>query len=256
MSNRVDEIEGLYKPVELFDRIASILFYMSAFLSVALPMIGDDAPKNIFLKYAPIAFIIFVIMHSFAQHINAFYYLPRAERERRKQLLSNALDVPLTHAQTQEYYNNEREPALERLSVNLMENSFFGKNICSAMLKKERIKLGFYTVLLLVALLNRATDLGVLITLTQTFFAGGVLFSWVKLEILRVKNEQIYDSLYSIHLNQNGSFSSREKAALLDIFAEYEAAKSAASIKLSSKIFYKLNPRLSAEWDRIKSTVV
>jgi len=254
MSNRIDEVEKFFKPVEALNTLTTWLFYSSALFSIATPIISNLVDESIF-QHVSIVFVILVVLHSFSQNVNSFYLLPRAERERRKQLLSDSLGVPLTHSQTNEYYNNERASGLERLSANLMENSFFGKNICVAMLKPERLKVSVYAVLLLFSLLSRETDLGVIIALTQTFFAGGVLFSWIKLEILRMKNEQIYDSLYSLHLNQQEAFNVNEMTILLDTFAEYECAKYSASIKLSSTYFHKLNASLTEEWEAIKRTI-
>lgn len=254
MSNRIDEVEKHYKPVEVFNTLTAVFFYGSVLLSLAVPVLMDLVDKSIF-QYSTIVFVILVVLHSFTQNLITFYLLPRAEIERRKQLLSNSLGVPLTHFQTNEYYNNEREAGLERLSANLMENSFFGKNICLAMLKSERIKVTVYAVLLLSTLLSRDADLGVIIILTQIFFAGGILFNWVKLEILRVKNERVYDSLYKLHLIQQETMNSNEVATLLDIFAEYECAKSSASIKLSSKVFNELNESLTEEWSSIKNAI-
>ncbi|MEY8241453.1 MAG: hypothetical protein RPT25_14000 [Cycloclasticus sp.] len=254
MSNRIDQVEIYYKPVETLNALSGVLFYISALLAIAMPLLSGRVDEPTF-QYASIAFVIMVALHASSQGFSSFYFLPRAERERRKQLLSNALGVSLTHSQTSDYYNNERNSGLERLSANLMENSFFGKRVCEAMLKPERIKVTVFAVLLLCALLNRESDFGVIIALTQTFFAGGILLGWLKVELLRMKNERVYNSLYSLHLNQNGAFNDSEIAILLDEFAEYESAKSSASIKLSSKVFFKLNPSLTEEWDSIKIAV-
>jgi len=254
MSNRIDEVEKFFKPVKTLSVLTNLLFYSSALFSIAVPIVSDLVNESIF-QYVSIVFVILVVLHSFSLNINSFYLLPRAERERRKQLLSDSLGVPLTHSQTSEYYNNEKIFGLERLSTNLMENAFFGKNICVAMVNPERLKVAVYAILLLFSLLSRETDLSVIIALTQIFFAGGVLFSWIKLEILRMKNEQIYDSLYSLHLNQHEAFNVNEMATLLYTFAEYECAKSSASIKLSSRVFHKLNAALTEEWETIKRTI-
>lgn len=70
-----------------------------------------------------------------------------------------------------------------------------------------------------------------------------------------MKNERIYDSLYSLHLNQQEGFNVNEIAILLDTFAEYECAKSSAFMKLSSGLFHKLNENLTVEWEAIKRTI-
>jgi hypothetical protein len=254
MTERIDDLDKLYKPVEIVNLLTALLFYGGAALSIAIPFLVGQYDEVI-VRYITVFYVLVVVLHSFSQNVVSFYLLPRAEKERRKQLLSNALGVPLTHAQTNLYYNNDNNTGLERLHANLMENSFFGKSICLAMLKSERIKVSIYAIFLLFALLNRGLELGVLITLTQVFFAGGVLFNWVKLEILRYRNERIYENLYAIHLSQQETSNGNGMASLLDVFADYECAKSSASIKLNSKIFHNLNPTLTEEWNNIKSRI-
>jgi hypothetical protein len=254
MNERLDDVDKLYKPVEIVNLITTLLFYSGAALSIAIPFLVEQY-NEVIVQNITIIYVLVVVLHSFSQNIVSFYLLPRAEKERRKQLLSNALGVPLTHAHTYLYYNNDNNAGLKRLHANLMENSFFGKNICLAMLKPERIKVLVYAIFLLFALLNRDVELGILIILTQVFFTGGVLFNWLKLEILRYKNERIYDSLYAIHISQQETSNGNGMASLLDVFADYECAKSSASIKLNSKLFHNLNPTLTEEWNNIKARI-
>ncbi|PMO58459.1 hypothetical protein BCT07_12010 [Vibrio breoganii] len=254
MNDRIDDLDKLYKPVETFNSITTLLFYIGAMLSIALPFFVGNLNEST-IQLLTISYVLIVVLHAFSQNIASFYLLPRAEKERRKQLLSNALGVPLTHAETNLYYNNDNNAGLKRLHANLMENSFFGKNICLAMLRPERFKVAAYAILLLFALLYREAELGVLVILTQVFFTGGVLFNWVKLEILRIRNERIYESLYSLHLSHQDTSNGNGMATLLDIFSEYECAKSSASIKLNSKMFHDLNPSLTEEWNSIKTRI-
>lgn len=254
MNNRVDDLDKLYKPVETFNSITTLLFCIGAILSIALPsFVGNLNESNI--QLLTIFYVLIVVLHAFFQNISSFYLLPKAEKERRKQLLSDALGVPLTHAETNLYYNNDNNAGLKRLHANLMENSFFGQRICLAMLKSERLKVAVYASLLLCAFLYREAELGVLVILTQVFFNGGVLFNWIKMEILRNRNERIYESLYSLHLSRQDMSNDNGMAALLNLFSEYECAKSSASIKLSSKKFHDLNPSLTEEWSTIKSRI-
>ena len=137
--------------------------------------------------------------------------------------------------------NNEVSPSVIRLGLNVLENSFFAKSICHEMAKFERKKIFIYSFFWLFAIFNRSTYLGLVLTLTQVLFSGDILIRWIRIEVLRVRNEFIYERLYQLYLNRKSS----EVTGILDAFASYEAAKSSASIKQSSKIFNRLNPSLT-----------
>ncbi len=251
MTERIDELEKYYTPIERCDNWAWGLFFISAILSVAIPY--SNVIQIAWIQNSiSILFILSVVTHSILSHFNSFYLIPKAESHRRKQLLSNSFAVPLTPERTELYYNNEVSPSVTKLAANVMENSFFAKNICNEMAKKERIKSLIYLIIYLFSILNRRTDLDLILILTQVLFSGDIIFRWIKIEFLRFRNESIYSSLYSLFLHKASAEANRTVAGMLDAFASYESAKASASIKQSSKIFRKLNDSLTREWDNIK----
>jgi|GEM_PF-451817 len=252
MTERIDQIEKYYSPIEKCEKWASWFFWICAILSIIVPY--SDKISSIWLKQIPsIAFILAVLIHSTLSAYSGFFLIPTAETLRRKQLLSNSFDVPLTPETTQGYYNNELAPSIARLGACVLENSFFGKNVCLEMAKIERGKMFVYFLLWITAITLRSTDLNLVLTLTQVLFSGNILFHWIKLEILRSQNENVYEQLYSHFLNRVSSNHNPGIACILHSFASYESAKASAAIKQSSKIFNRLNPRLSAEWEEIRN---
>lgn len=252
MKNRIDELAKYYTPIGICDRCSKWLFFVSAFLSIVI-LYPDLTTDLLIGNSIKIAFIVSVIIHSVLVNFNGFYLIPRAENLRRKQLLSDSLGVPLTPEQTNLYYNNQISPSVLKLGVNVMENSFFAKNVCGEMAKSERIKILTYFILWIIAIFNRSTDLGLLLTLTQVLFSSEIAIQWMKVELLRLKNEITYDKLYTLFLNRGSCEDKNMIAGILDSFAFYEASKASASIKQSTKIFEKLNPRLTKEWEQTRA---
>lgn len=251
MSQRIDEVEKYYKPIEICEAWAGYLFISGAVLSIVA--LHSDAVSIQGLSQAlNILFLISVVLHSILTYFGSFYLIPRAENIRRKQLISNSLDVPLTPEQTNLYYNNEVAPSFVRLGVNVLENSFFAKNVCNEMAKIERFKVLLYFCFWFIAILYRDTGLGLLLILTQILFSGDILIRWLKIEVLRAKNESIYEKLYSLFLNKVDPENKKHIGSILDAFASYEAAKSSASIKQSTKVFNKVNQNLTREWNGIR----
>jgi hypothetical protein len=252
MKERIDEIEKHYTSIRGFDVAAQWLFYLTALASLLNLYVGSLPPV---FEFLPAIFVLLVIAHLGVSNVNSLHLLPTAEKHRRKQLLSDALGVPLTHAETQSYYNNGFEPSIERLGANLMENAHFGSNVTLKMLPPERVRVAAYALVWIFAVTNRSTDLGWILILTQVLFSGEVFLKWIKLEVLQRRIVRIYESLYSLYLNFNSEANVISQAEILDAFADYESAKAAASLYQPKGIFLELNPTLSEEWEKIKAKV-
>ncbi|HBP40658.1 MAG TPA: hypothetical protein DD644_02725 [Halomonas sp.] len=251
LDQRVDEVDKYYKPVKNLDYLSNILFYIGAMLSISIPFLTKE--QVLLSSTVPVVFIVSVLLYAFVVSANSYYFIPFAERQRRRQLLSNSLAVPLSFEETNKYYNNKLDPNVLKLGANLMENSFFGKHICERMLVKERIKVFLYAAIWLFVAIYRGSDLGLVLAASQLLFASEIVFRWIKLEILRVRNERVFDSLYSLYLGHSQTHSPTIEAGVLDAFAEYEAAKASAAVKLSTKVFRNMNEELTQKWERVRS---
>lgn len=249
-SQRIDEVSEYYKPAAAVVLVGQVLFWCIVVLSFAVlfgsmvTSIVEDAIK--------IVFIVLVAVHFVLSQLARFSLVPRAERMRRKQLLSDSFGTPLSHDRTALYYNNEYLPSVTRLAANVMENSLFAKEVAAVMLVNSRLFVGSYFVGWLVSFSLRHDNLSLLLTFTQVLFSSEVLVQWISLEVLRHRHEQTFEKLHDHFLHAIGQESPRAIANLLDAFVEYETTKSSAGLLLSSKVFYRLNPKLTEKWDRIR----
>jgi len=250
-SKRIDEVEQYYQPVSKLDSSTTVLFWAVAIISLLIPYANelDTIAKNILTA----TFIVLVFIHFIISEILRFYYIPRAEQARRKQLLTDAFGTPLSHDKTSLYYNNAYSPSLKRLAANIMENAYFSKAVASKMLVKRRIIIGIYLSALIFIFALRHDNLNVLIWITQIVFSSEILAAWIKLEVLRNSHENVYDNLHTHFLNEFDESTSVAIANILNNFVNYESAKSASRVKLSSKIFHDLNPQLTKDWKKIRS---
>ena len=248
---RVDEVERYYKPIEACEKLASALFWVCACLSIGIPYSGL-LPFHWMQQTLEVLFMVAVVAHAIISHYSSFFLIPSAENARRKQLLSDAFGIPLTPEATVGYYNNLLAPSVARLGACILENSFFAKSVCAEMAKKGRLRILVYFLLWLAAISCRQTDQGLLLTLTQILFSGDIIVRWVKIEVLRGRNDRIYSALYSHFLHRISPQEPPGIAGILYAFASYESAKAAASVKQSSRIFHEMNPSLSKEWDTIR----
>jgi len=249
---RYDELESVYGPVRRLDAVATYVFWLTAVASVVFVMFQPDWPAACY-RALEIGIPILALAHTFISNFNAFFLTPNAEKMRRRQLLSDAFDAPLTVEHTQSYYNNELQVPIHRLGANVLENSFFAKNVCKRMQVTERLKAALILIIWLTFIFIRETPTALLVVVTQLIFSGDVFFRAVRLEVLTVRLNRVYQNLYTLFLTH--STESRKEdlfsAHILDNFAYYECAKTGSSIVQSSRVFFSLNERLSNKWNKI-----
>lgn len=247
---RIDGLERYYRPIEHCETWTTGLFWVSAVLSVVV-LYSQWIPWDAVRDIPTVLFSVSVILHLALSLYNRFHLVPEAEAKRRKQLLSDSFDIPLTPEQTQAYYNNPLAPSIQRLGANVLENSFLAKYVCGKMAVRQRAKVLIYFTAWFLAAFWRNTPLGLLIVVTQTVFSGEIIARLVSLEVLRHRNEDLYEELYHEFLHKIDFQSATGTACVLDAFAAYEATKAAAALKQSTKIFNELNPSLTREWASI-----
>lgn len=250
-SQRIDEVSEHYEPANKAEVLGKCLFWVIAALSLCMPYTAtlDVLLKNILQA----VFIVFVTVHFAVSQLSRFYLVPKAERIRRQQILSNSFGTKLSHEQTALYYNNDYSPSIKRLGANTLENSLFSKEIAARMLIRSRFITGSYVICWILAFALRHNNLELLTWITQIVFSGEIVAQWLNLEVLRLRHERVYDQLHYHFLHEIGEESPRAVATILDAFVSYESAKSSAGLLLSTKVFNKLNPALTEKWKRIRT---
>lgn len=249
--SRSDPIRArYYDAVELADKASDGLFYTGATLSIASLLVEKQAHPNAY-DFVMAAFAIAVIALFVIGLASRLYLTPRAEDKRRQDFFSHACGVGLTHEKTEGYYNNDFVEPIKRMAAQVLENSHFSKAIALRISRVERVKVGAYALVWLVCLLNRHTDLGIIVAASQAVFSEQVVSKWLRLEWLRMRFEKTYDDVY--RLFQSRPVAPKFNAMTLESLGMYETAKANGAITLSSSLFRQLNAELSVEWERIKA---
>jgi hypothetical protein len=239
-----------YDVVEIADKVSDWLFYASAVLSVA-SLLVEKQVHPIAYNWILIFFAVAVAALFAVGLVSRLYLTPRAEDKRRQDFFTSACGVSLTHETTDGYYNNDFSEPIKRMAAQALENSHFSKAIALRMARTERMKVAVYAVTWLICVLNRQTDLGIVVAASQAVFSEQVVSKWLRLEWLRIRFEKTYDDVY--RLLQSKPTASKFNAMTLESLGMYETAKANAAITLCSKTFHRLNAELSAEWDQIKA---
>lgn len=237
-----------YRPLSRAEHVSTFLFWVSAILSI-ITLILTEQPWSEFLQ---MAFVTFVVALFVLGYFIRLWLAPRAEKHRRLDLLSNSYSVSLTHENATEYFNNNEKNPIRRLTLSILESSFFTKSILMEMLRWERTKIVFYFIFWLICVLTRRAELSWVAVATQAIFSEELVAKWLRMEWLRLKCEEVFNKLQRLVITANGFSNSNYHAQVLENFSEYEAAKARASTAVSESIFKKRNPALSAEWDAIR----
>lgn len=249
--DRIDQVDTFYRSVSLADAALHILFWSCAIASILIQI-----RPPVFFPYQElvlgVGFVILVLLYGVTLFYLRSILLPKAERERCKQLLTDSLGVAMSTFQTKNYYNNNLPPSTTRLGLSLLENSFFGKSVTARMLITERIRALAYFFVWVAILIGAGHELPIVIIVTQIVFSGSVVYRWVNLEIFRHSLSRIFDDLYTLFLSGFDPSKDVDATRLLYILTDYESTKRSAAIKQSTRVFNMLNPSLSKRWENIK----
>lgn len=252
---KIDPIrEQYYSPAEKTEKLLDGIFVVTAVLSILTLLIKRESNEALY-DTVQSAFVIFVLSMFFIGQYARLHLNSRAEDKRRQDFFAKAYDLPLTHEETTGYYNNNQTKPHIRIAAQTLENSLFSKTIANEMVKYERIKSGLFLIVWLIAVLTRWTDLAVVTAAAQIVFGEQIIARWWRMEWLRVRFEKTYEDLYRLIIQSPDRETKEFKAMTQDLFSSYETTKAYGGILMSSKIFNKINQKLSQQWIEIKNKI-
>lgn len=252
MDNKNKKIDPIrkkyYKPLEIAEKSECIFFYVSAIFSL-LTIIISKEQYSILLNTSQAFFSFSVIALCITSIIIRLYLAPRAQEHRYKDFLSHAYGTP-HYEQTKGYYNNKEIKPFRRIAAQMLENTLYSKNIIKEMVKWERIKIGIYVFVWLFLVVNRKTELSIILIATQIIFSELLLLRWLLTEWLKIKFEKIFENLFGLYKNKIDDIVF--ETSTLEMLGNYETAKANGSITLSEKIFLKKSEEMDQEWKEIR----
>lgn len=237
-----------FRQIEKTDAIGNYVFAGAALLSVVILLVHRDEWPRLY-DWTTIGFALLVFTLFAIGMVLRLILVPRAEECRLKDFYSKACGISLAVEVTDGYYNNQFTEPYKRVAAQTLENALFTREVARKMVRFERYKVGLYGLVWLVFVMNRQTDLGLILAATQAVFSEQIVSRWLRLEWLSSRAKFVFDELYKVF--QMNLDPSRFMANALYYNGLYETAKANAGIVLSSKIFHKVNGDLSKEWDAI-----
>lgn len=243
-TQRVDPVEPLYRQYQFWEHLSEVLAWLAvmAFGVYAwLHHIHDTRGE-----FAKLLFVLLTVLSVSIAYVSRYVLQPRADRERRLLLLSDALGPRLTEVRQRCYYNNPAAPSTQRLLLILAENTFFFPRLLKAELPRQLMLCGLVTVALLIGLRFGTAELVELLAVLVLFgeLGLGKTIRWVwTTQRMDLLHEQVAALVTS----------KREGLVLLtrtlELAMEYEYIKAKSGVRASDKTLERLNEVLSRRWD-------
>jgi hypothetical protein len=252
-TSKIDPISGTYfAPLTKLNLWSDVAFYFAAALSIVVVLIPKEQHPHLY-ENAQAFFLVAAVLGFGLGLGGRLYWAPRAQAQRLSDFLSSALDVNLTHERTQQYYNNDEIEPFRKMGMQLLENSFFSREVSRSMCLAERVLIGGYALAWLLILTNRSAPVDLIVAISLVLLSEQLISRIFRLEWLRIQFEETYDAVYGLFQSTDrGRFF---EGGILSQLVRYENAKANSGVSTSTKIFEKLNAQLSKQWEEIKKTI-
>lgn len=250
--DRIDTVDNYFQPVIKVNKWSGYLFWFSVLCSCLVFFTEKNPLLNTGIN---IVFIIINVTYFIISNWVSLSLLREAQSKRRVHLLSDALGVKLDDEQTQLFYNNTQKESLIRLGMNVFENTLFTWRVTEEMVKTERVKVVFYILLFILLMLINGININFISIIAQTVFTTGLIVNGIKLEILRSSCKQLFNEFRQVFLNNGTKNSQKVSAILLQLVFRYETTVASMGILTSTKVFDKINPKVSSEWEKVKENL-
>lgn len=236
-----------FKIAERFSRVASLLFLLVGGASAIL--LATQEPQIISVV-APILVCMTIAgpILSIAQR----NYQVKGNVLLRESQYRDGFKVPIGDEVRDDYYNTVLKPSVKRLGATTLENIKFTLAVVDKMLWWIRFKTLAYFAIFITLLVIRQTDLGWVLLATQSFFSGDVLLAWYSTERFRHRTRECRSQLKQHYIDGAKKESLLSHAFILRAFTNYECAKDEFATPLSERIFSKINPEVSRQWESEK----
>lgn len=232
-----------YKTTSLISDIQFWLIIFGTILSFISIFNIDISFKNYIERIICIISIIY-----FVSEILFSNFFTVAEQHRIDDLIDNSLNSKIADENSENYYTNDNlKHNITKLGVNGFENVFFTKNI-SRKMYNAKFKI-FITVVLIYFISIFFVEKDILVKILQLLLPLFIIKEFIQLILFRSRLEKIFNCYKQIFSSIKKS--EREPIIIHNIIS-YEKLLSTYNIQLDSKIFNKMNYKLSNEWNDLK----
>lgn len=199
--------------------------------------------------------IIFIFVLGILKYLIK-HYQEKAEVIRRKDFIDNSFGTKLHNQSSIEYYDNEEiEKGLYKMMVNLFENSLFSKEVSDKMKSKAMVHSIIPSIIVLGFAIFGFSRNQIALPILQLFLSQLFILKVIIIWEYNKKVENTFNKILNLFDSPKKIKEDiiNYKPQILNILVEYECNISNSNLFLDGKIFDKLNPELTKEWEDMKN---
>ena len=195
------------------------------------------------------AIVLLAVLESISQDFKL-----RAEKVRRKDFIDNSFGTKFVHDSSEEYYDNDEiDYGMKKMIANLFENSYFSFNVSKEMFRRcLPMNLLFFIGIIVLSIFGFSRN-QFAIPILQLFLSKYFLLNILNTYRFRNEVENIFEELKGLcsDLYKNSKLDSSE-IRFIKILIDYEVLIAETNIRLDTKVFNRMNQKLTSEWDALK----
>jgi hypothetical protein len=241
----------LVKRLNKFNKINIWIVFVLSILPLVINEIKSCDPSmtlNI-VTYIQVTNVLLLVGGFIISAIKDYYLFPKAEFERRKDLIDNSFDTKYTLKSSEEYFtNSEISAGVYKLGVNLFQNLLFTVTVSKKMRPKAILKSVLFIILFFLISFWGVKDVPIALPFLQLLFSAFVLGDLIKLLLYISKNEKTLDDVQNVFANNQVT-----DAAIYKCVLDYETNLAWGSLLLNDGIFNEINDETEEEWKVIKN---
>lgn len=201
---------------------------------------------DLIVGFNAICIILYVILEQTESSIYT-----RAERDRAFRYIDNSFGTHFAEKKVGNYFSQDYlTPGFYKLCVNCFENTFFTYNIARQMQWTTYLKALFIAGVFMFS--ASVGDKGMVRYIVESILPLVFIQSALKLYLFVNHLDKLREDFGTFFTSvKETGFKDREPEAMKNVIT-YERTLAAASIQTDNKIFSKLNPELTKEWEDMK----
>lgn len=247
-----------YNPHKLTAAVRSAndwIFWIVFILAFAPICFHEFCETNLVKSILNVVNVISILLFFTLEMVVEFILFPQSEQKRRDDFLDNAFGSKFSTANSIDYYNNENiGQGLFKASSNLFENAFFTYSLVKHLTFRKIIIPAFVLISVWVMAYFGFQKVPAALSILQILFSANVLGNLVKHLILLNRVSAIQDNWIStFQIPDFKTQTSKYQSNIYRNWLNYESILSRIQPDISDFFFKKYNPRLTQEWECMKS---
>jgi hypothetical protein len=251
------EFAPQYNLFKIINRLATInqfVFWLILAFSIFPVTFKEFCEATSLINIINILNIIGISLFFILEIISDYILLPQADSKRRDDFIDNSFGSVFSPNSSIGYYDNDEVSiGLYKASVNLFENCFFTYSLVKATTTKKILIPTIMLLFMLVFAYYGFREVSFALSVLQALFSANIIGLLIKHLILLNRLTAIQDSW--IALFQHEDFKEKTykyQSSVFRYWLQYEALHSKINAGISTKVYDKLNPSLTKEWNKMK----